>query len=40
MTFYEKNNVTENYLHEVRNHLLMENSLSAELADGRRTTVF
>lgn len=33
MTFYEKNNVTENYLHEVRNHLLMENSLSAELAD-------
>ena len=33
MTFYEKNNVTENYLHEVRNHLLMENSLSAELVD-------
>ena len=33
MTFYEKNNVTENYLHEVRNHLLLENSLSADLVD-------
>ena len=33
MTFYEKNNITENYLLKVRNHLLMENALSADLVD-------
>ena len=33
MTFYEKNHIVENDLHEVRTHLLLENSLSEELAD-------